>query len=167
MVPIHSVWRRPDCDFSSRAQTQARLLRQLASLGSSLLQRIRPRLQGALSMESAAHYRRLHGQAGGLGQGCFHHSQQGGRLVGRRQEILPLPFQRGPYPLYGGEGSLQGMGAFPGRGKSITSPSLCPSIGTKNRKCLPYSTDTSSATLGTTSSPGFPGPSTLIALGAP
>ena len=31
VVPIHSVWRRPDCDFSSRAQTQARLLRQLAS----------------------------------------------------------------------------------------------------------------------------------------
>ena len=52
-----TVWRRPDCDFSSRAQTQARLLRQLASSAPHFYKEYGPDYRAING--SAAHYRRL------------------------------------------------------------------------------------------------------------
>ena len=98
-----------------RAQTQARLLRQLASLP-SLYKEYGPDYKGAIT--ESAHYRRLHGQAGGLGQGCSS-LQQGGRLRAADKKFYRYRFNADRIRYIGGEIAPR-HGAFPGRG-TITS----------------------------------------------
>ena len=49
-----------------------------------------------------------HGQY--LAQGGVDHPESSGQLVGRGQEVLPLPLQRRSHALHGDQGSSEGLG---------------------------------------------------------
>ena len=103
VVSIHSVWRRPDCDFSSRAQTQARLLRQLASLGSSFKE-YGPDYKGAINGSAAT--TAAYTVKPGLGQGCsITLSRVDDWWAADKNSTVTVSTRT--YPLYGGEGSLK------------------------------------------------------------